>query len=273
MGTIRYSMEHLHSDEYNYNLLHVSQSRYEKDWHSIMHTHPFPEIFYVQDGSGVFLYDDVEYPISKNDIVIVNPNVPHTEKSSDSAPLQYISIGIVGFDFSFRENADYLIFSTNEKNPRFYFTSLLREMADQKPHYENICQHLLMLLLYTLERITDYNMQTMLPTAQVKQECLRVKRYIEANYMKDITLDTLVKISNLSKHYLVHSFTNSYSCSPLKYLCQKRIQESKELLLTTNLTIAEIASACGFSSQSYFAQSFRANCGMSASAYRSSHKS
>ncbi len=39
-------------------LLYVSTSKYEGDWQSILHSHPFSELFYVVQGSGSFITED-----------------------------------------------------------------------------------------------------------------------------------------------------------------------------------------------------------------------
>ena len=56
--------------------------------------------------------------------------------------------------------------------------------------------------------------------------------------------------------------------SPINYLMETRLAASKELLLSSSRSIAEVASSTGFSSQSYFSQIFRKNTGMSPLQYR-----
>src|SRR5690554_1240529 len=78
------------------NLIYVSKARYEDDWHSTIHSHPFTELFYVVNGSGNFIIEGKTYPVSENDLVIVNANVQHTESSKNANPLEYIVLGIEG---------------------------------------------------------------------------------------------------------------------------------------------------------------------------------
>ena len=52
-------------------------------------------------GNGSFITEGMEFPVSKNDMVIINPNVQHTEKSVRTEPLEYIVLGIEGLSFSF----------------------------------------------------------------------------------------------------------------------------------------------------------------------------
>ncbi|NLM75944.1 MAG: helix-turn-helix transcriptional regulator [Clostridiaceae bacterium] len=55
---------------------------------------------------------------------------------------------------------------------------------------------------------------------------------------------------------------------PSHHLNQKRIEESKRLLETTNFSVLQIASIVGFSSQSYFSQTFKKAVGQTPLEYR-----
>lgn len=269
MGTSIYPMTNQTSEPIQSRLLYITHSRYENDWTSLPHIHPFAELFYVRDGRGCFLINDEEYPIQKDDFVIVNGNIPHTEKSSSEMPLEYIIIGVEGLRFSFEGNREHIIFSC-QKEPKdllFYMNAMLQEMEEQSRDYETICQNLLDVLIIKLIRRTNFAFEVA-SSVQITKECVKIKRYIDANYVQDITLDTLAELSHLNKFYMVHVFTQYCGCSPIRYLCQARIQASKELLANTDYSITEVAQCSGFSSQSYFAQCFKKSCGMSASAYR-----
>ena len=91
-------------------------------------------------------------------------------------------------------------------------------------------------------------------TLQISKECFVAKKYIDANYAKNITLDLLAEITHINKFYLSHSFTEYVGTSPINYLMETRLAASKELLLSSSRSIAEVASSTGFSSQSYFSQ-------------------
>ena len=62
-------------------LVNASSSHYEEDWPSIPHTHAFTELFYVSKGSGEFLIENQHFSIKKDDLIIVNPHIQHTEIS------------------------------------------------------------------------------------------------------------------------------------------------------------------------------------------------
>lgn len=269
MGNIRYQLSGNDQDRISAKLLYVTSSRYEQDWYSIKHSHPFTELFYVCDGMGKFVVEDTTFPIVKNDLVILNTNIEHTEVSMDASPLEYIILGVEGINFSFEGHKEYTIFNctNNQDNLMFYFTSMLTELEHKDKYYELVCQDLLEVLIINLTRFTDYAFG-IVPIQKTNRECSRIKRYLESSYLEDITLESLAEMAHLNKYYFVHAFTQNFGISPINYLNEQRIQASKELLLSTNHSIAEISQLAGFSSQSYFAQCFRKSCGMSAGSYR-----
>ena len=81
-------------------LVNASSSRYEEDWPSIPHTHAFTELFYVSRGSGEFLIENQRFSIARDDLVIINPHILHTETSQSAAPLSYYTVGVDGISFS-----------------------------------------------------------------------------------------------------------------------------------------------------------------------------
>ena len=265
--SLRFSPED--TDSQDVTLLNASSSRYEGDWPSIPHSHAFTELFYVRDGRGEFLLEDKIYPISKDDLIIVNPHINHTEISKGTPPLSYFTVGVEGVCFSFNDQKEYRIFNCRKKEADllFYFNSLFQELDKQSEGYEKICNYLLHILILQLQRITDSPFE--LITAQhPSKECAYIKRYLDSNYSENITLDHLSALSHLNKYYLSHEFTKYYGISPMNYLSRKRIDVCKELLENTDYGISDIAHLVGFSSQSYLSQSFRKSCGMTAGTYR-----
>ena len=265
--SLRFSPED--TDSQDVTLLNASSSRYEGDWPSIPHSHAFTELFYVRDGRGEFLLEDKIYPISKDDLIIVNPHINHTEISKGTPPLSYFTVGVEGVCFSFNDQKEYRIFNCRKKEADllFYFNSLFQELDKQSEGYEKICNYLLHILILQLQRITDSPFE--LITAQhPSKECAYIKRYLDSNYSESITLDHLSALSHLNKYYLSHEFTKYYGISPMNYLSRKRIDVCKELLENTDYGISDIAHLVGFSSQSYLSQSFRKSCGMTPGTYR-----
>lgn len=260
-------------EKMNFHLLYISTSLYEGDWHSTLHTHHCTELFYVLRGKGSFLADEEHFDIKEDDLIIVNPNVMHTEMSKNDEPLEYIVLGIEGLQFTTMSKGDlmenYSIHNYYDYKHEilFYMKTLLQEMEQEDVDYEIICQDLLEVLIINMVRRTKANM-IVAPSQKITKECRFIEQYINNHFTEDITLELLSEKSYMNKYYLVHAFKQYKGVSPINYLISKRVESAKELLATTNYTIAQISDLSGFSSQSYFSQVFKKATMMSPNEYR-----
>lgn len=254
-------------------LLYISSAKYGGDWHSIQHTHNCSELFYVIEGQGQFLIESKAYSVSVNDLVIVNPNVLHTEVSLNASPLKYIVLGIEGLELTVStENNDTNFCIINLKSIKdtilHYLQNMLSEIETKKPGYDVVCQDLMEILIVLLGRQTNFSAILTPISKKTNRLCGFTKRYIDTHYQENITLDHLGEISHVSKYHLAHAFTEEYGISPINYLISKRISEAEYLLKTTDLSLSLISNTTGFSSSSYFAQIFKKQKGMSPTEYR-----
>lgn len=281
MGNTRHRIEGSTLSAFEHSrLLYVSTSKYEGDWQSILHSHPFSELFYVVSGNGSFLAEGTKFPVRQNDMVIINPHVQHTEKSLRTTPLEYIVLGIEGLSFSFESMAstqDGIAMNTalgsvykynmQHSNVYAYLNIMLEEISHKEENYEAVCQNLLEVLLTCMLR---NNQLSIVPDNQtiLSRECMQLKNYLDANYSENITLDMLAEITHMNKYYMAHAFTKYIGISPINYLLEKRIQEGKSLLESTSYSISQIAGMLGFSSQSYFSQAFKKAAGKTPVEYR-----
>lgn len=286
MGNTRHRMENEKSPLfYHSRLLYVTTSKYEGDWQSILHSHPFSELFYVVNGNGTFVAEGSEFPVSRNDMVIINPHVQHTEKSLYTTPLDYIVLGIEGLSFSFEniataqdgismQTASGAVYKYNmqSSNVYAYLNIMLEEISHKKENYETVCQNLLEILLVCMLRNDNLSI-VQEDKNQLNRECTQIKNYLDANYAEDITLDTLASLTHMNKYYMAHAFTKYAGMSPMSYLQQKRIQEARSLLESTNCSISQISNILGFSSQSYFSQVFKKTTGKTPIQHRAEYKS
>lgn len=267
-----YSFEETELKKLDVQLLYITQARYDVDWHSTEHIHHFTELFYVLHGSGYFLVENEKFPVSENDVVIVNPNVSHTEMGQADDPLEYIVLGISGLLFKDEEldtayNYSMHNFHNCNDDLLFYLKMLVKEVNHKEEGFETICQNLLESLVLNLIRRT-HNKIAIAPSKKVTKECRFVEQYIDEHFTENITLQKLSELTYLNKYYLVHSFKEYNGTSPINYLINKRITEAKHLLETTNHSVAKVAAAVGFSSQSYFSQVFKRETGMTPNEWR-----
>lgn len=256
-------------------LLNVASAKYGGDWHSVPHTHNHAELFYIVGGKGQFLIEDQLYPVNTNHLVIINPNVTHTEVSLNAQPLEYIVLGIDGVELSIdnTSNGQFCILDHFESmDITSCLRNILREMELKQPGYEDICQAFMEILIIRLMRSTGLSVPSEPQNSVANHQCAAVRRYIDHHFKESLTLDQLAEEAHMNKFYLSHAFKREYGVSPINYMISRRLEESKYLLAETDLSMSQIAQLLGFSSLSYFSQVFHRTQEITPMEYRQQNK-
>lgn len=107
--------------------------------------------------------------------------------------------------------------------------------------------------------------------AQIRPQMRAVLEYVREHLGEPITLEKVASHVGFAKSTCCREFKRQLGCTLTEYVLNARLQEASRLLLTTNATVAEVASRCGFSSSSYFITKFRGRIGTSPAAYRKEH--
>lgn len=96
----------------------------------------------------------------------------------------------------------------------------------------------------------------------------RVLEYMAQHIEHDVSLDDLAAVACLSPFHFLRMFARRIGVPPHRYLADMRLERAKTLLALGDLSVAEIALACCFSSQSNFSRAFRRATRTSPLAYR-----
>ena len=96
--------------------------------------------------------------------------------------------------------------------------------------------------------------------------------YVDSNFMLDINLDTIANKFGYNANYLSRSMKQLKGLSCSDYLIKKRIDYSKKLLVTTKLSINEIAEESGYHSSSIYIRAFSKIVGITPGEYRRNAK-
>jgi AraC family transcriptional regulator len=99
----------------------------------------------------------------------------------------------------------------------------------------------------------------------------RIVDYIHNNLDKDLRLEQIARMSNLSNFYFIRLFKAAFGKTPHQYILECRIGLAKDLLTGSYLPISEVSQRCGFSTQSHFTSAFRQATGQSPRAFRQSY--
>lgn len=145
-------------------------------------------------------------------------------------------------------------------------TALLKQSKTSRLYAETLVNSL---ILHLLEHYTTTCPNTkgsvagQLPRYKLQQ----VIDYIDAYLDRDLSIQELSDVVQMSPHYFSQLFKQSTGTTPYQYVIRCRIERAKELISQKKLSLAEIATQVGFVDQSHLHRQFRRLVGITLKNY------
>jgi AraC-like DNA-binding protein len=95
--------------------------------------------------------------------------------------------------------------------------------------------------------------------------------YIMENYARKIDVPTLAAIASMSLRQFERKFKREYGSVPVQYIQRIRLDAARQLLASTQLSIAQISRETGFYDSSHFSHQFQKSTGLAPKAFRQRH--
>ncbi|WP_428910903.1 AraC family transcriptional regulator [Niallia sp. Krafla_26] len=261
-------------------LAYAGQVSKNPNWNFPSHKHDnFCEIIYIRDGEGTFVINNVRYTAKEGDILIYNPGIIHEEYSNPSNPLETYFCGISDVSI---DSLNQLCIIPHKYEPvirknkyseliETYFSTILEESSLRDPNYQLICQGLLTSSIALIQRaIKSQIVKSDGPDSN--QLAFRIKEYIDKNFKKNIKLEDIADEFFVNKYYLSHVFKEHMHISPINYLISRRMGEAKNMLVSTELKVGEIARILGYDNPNYFSLLFKKTTGETPRQFKENHK-
>lgn len=105
-------------------------------------------------------------------------------------------------------------------------------------------------------------------TQDEAQAVALIRSYVEENFERNLSLTFLAGKVYLNPSYLSRLFKRQTGMTLIHFINMTRMNKARELLLTTNMKVSDIASGTGYESPSYFNQAFKKFTGVSPLEYR-----
>jgi AraC family transcriptional regulator len=100
-----------------------------------------------------------------------------------------------------------------------------------------------------------------------------VTTHVETNLDKPIRSSELATAVRLDPGYFCRVFRESFGEPPLRYVTRRRVERAQRLMLSSDISLSQIALDCGFADQAHFSRLFRRVTGDSPRAWRRAHVS
>lgn len=114
-------------------------------------------------------------------------------------------------------------------------------------------------LLFILATLSEHRLFTLTEKNLDKRvESIKTAlTYIKDNYREKIYLSDLAEQTNLNEQYFCRLFKKAIGHSPMEYINEYRIKQTRRLLEETNLSVTEICLECGYNNLGNFLREFR----------------
>ena len=106
------------------------------------------------------------------------------------------------------------------------------------------------------------------PENQEERVITGITRYIQEHLEQEVSLSVLAEEFHLNSQYISQLFKNEIGVGFLAYLTNVRMEKAKKLLISTSLSIAEIADRVGYGDYRVFTKVFKKTEGITPSQYR-----
>ncbi len=121
-----------------------------------------------------------------------------------------------------------------------------------------------MLVVHLLRHYAGKSIIRLLKEQTLSKKALQQAiEYIQDHLPGDLSLDELAQAAQLSPFHFSRSFKQATGLAPHQYVIRQRLEHAKQLLLTTSLSIAEVAATSGFYDQGHLARHMRRYFGIS----------
>lgn len=160
------------------------------------------------------------------------------------------------------------VFTEYCKNHDFYNEEYAKRLKKWNVRMDNVRSEKMLLditmelIRATMESIARENKEKDIRPIRV------VKKYIEENFMNEITLIQLAELVNMNASYLSSMFKKETGMTYSEYLIHCRLDKARHLLVETNMSISEVAWNSGYQEARYFSKQFSKQVGLKPSEYR-----
>ena len=214
----------------------------------------------IGDG-GISHIDDEAHPISDNVVFCVKPG--QTRHTRLPFKCYYIHMIV-------KEGQLFDLLTSLPNYIDMPDTTRIRELfALMHEHYrrdeELMLQSLVLELIYTLTR--NAPLRAYSPKHNHQKLIEDTLEYINSNPSADLRLETLCAQAGFTPIYFHKLFKTSTGKTLHEYVEEVRIKKAVDLVISTDMSLTQIAYECGFSSQSYFSYAFKRSKGVSPRAY------
>ena len=266
-----FNSEILHPDNFNPRIFYIIKESVTSETKTYDGAE-YATLIYVLSGRCTYIINDVAYVAKKGDIIIVNPYSSHKKIPFQGETVEEFNIGFVDINIGDLPQ-NYLI--SNNSNPiitltkyHSQFHQCCIDILKEGMQIENgsrlimkaIAMKLIALFLKEIHNasITSTDALPVQYSSTDKKAIVQtIIKFMNENYMNDITLESISKNMYFSSVYISKIFKDEIGKSPINHLIRIRLSKARHLLESQPISIKEAAKAVGYNDAYYFSKLFK----------------
>lgn len=224
-----------------------------------LHSHKYWEVMYYLKGSGYLATSNENIPFSKGSVIIVPPNFMHGSVSENG--FVNISIGC-DFDNLFRFNNIISVNDNVDSDGEKLASMIYKNQHKSNAYLSSLCN-----------TYAHFILQNFTYEKSINNAIGKIVDIISENFYNiEFDVTAVLNQSGYAEDYIRAQFKKQTGQTPVDFLAKTRISHSKKLIeiYGNNLSVAEIAEACGFNDAIYFSRRFKQFVGVSPQKYKTS---
>ncbi len=231
------------------------------------------QILYITEGGGTLETREGHYNLSPGSLMIIVPGKWHRYRPNKKTG--WVE-NFVGFDGRFVRhmllsnalNSGLPVFDCGLKGDILQlFYRIFDVTQKEKPGYQQVASGDVVKLMGTILSYIKNKDFTGKPIESIIEN---TRQMLHDNYNEDLDFYEIAASNNIGYSYFRKMFKKFTGISPGQYLLQIRITKAKDLLITTDNSVKDIAFRTGFKSMYYFSRFFKEKLGKTPSEMRKS---
>lgn len=223
------------------------------------------ELVYVEKGTLHNFFHGQDVSLHPNELLIFDQNQWHMQYAESDVEFLTVSFLWPNHDLT-----DWINRIIPASMPVQRAAKALLEEYDTPSIFQDEFFHaqFSLLLLHLLRQIPKTVHKPSPATAHARNQLLdKALQIVTSEYRQKLTVSTLAAAVNVSTSQLTALFQTNLGIPPAKYITRIRLEESKALLLSQQMSIGEIANYLGYSSIQHYSKQFREWFGCSPTAF------
>ncbi len=258
------------------------------------HTHDYYQLYFVEQGIIGHYLEKTSGKLNSGDVFIIPPNTNHNiEKLSEEIGFYSVSFTEKYF-LSHGKGISFLtdfLYYLKQQTPdricpaismdedqcvivRQLLQQLCQEFQEKRPGFQEILYHNLATVLSLVARsyyqsVLNFEAVSYLTN---QQKVMQAVEFVNLHYVEDISLESIVVGSQLSKANFCKLFSGLTGMTFNQYLHTRRIEKARELIYE-GYKISQVGTLCGYKDFSTFFRNFKKITGISPTDYKATEMS